>query len=106
MVARGRIVLFVGLLVLLVHDDDADVSQRCENGRSGSDDHVEEAVAQAAPGVESLARAHPRVENSDPIAEMASEAPDGLRRERNLGHQDDARAALRSEEHTSELQSR
>ena len=39
MVARSA-VLFVGVLMFFINDDDADVGQRCENGTAGADNNL------------------------------------------------------------------
>ena len=54
-VARGFF-LFVGMLVLLVHDDEAERVHRCEERRARADDDARAALANLVPFVVPLAR--------------------------------------------------
>ena len=93
-VARVALVL-VGRVVLLVDHDQAEVADRREDRRARADRDPRLAGAQAAPLVVALALAERRVQQRDRVAEARLEAPDGLRRERDLGHEHDhALAAL------------
>ena len=93
-VARRGVELLVARLVLLVHDDQAEVLDGREDGAPRADDDRVDAVADARPGVEALAGAHPAVDDRDAAGEVRVEAADGLRRERDLGHEHDGRPAL------------
>ena len=81
--------------MLLVHHDQADVRQRCEDrgARAHDDAHVagDGGVAHGP----ALAVGEPGVQHGDLIAEARGEAASGLRRERDLGHQHEHRAAAR-----------
>ena len=63
------------------------VSERGEQRRARSDDDAGLASAHEVPLVEALTRRQPRVQDGDVVAEPRAEATDGLRRERDLGHE-------------------
>ncbi len=93
-VARVALVL-VGRVVLLVDHDQPEVAHRREDGRARADRDPRLAAPQPPPLVVALALAERRVQQRDGVAEARLEAPDGLRRERDLRHEHDhARAAL------------
>ncbi len=75
----------------LVHYDQAELWQRCEQGAARSDDYAQIAGARPSPGVVALTRRQARV-NQPYLSWKARhhEAPDGLRGECNLGHQNDS----------------
>ena len=81
--------LFVGALVRLVDDDQADAGKRSEQRAARADDDVDPAAGRRLPTLEPLAFRKARVKHADPFAEDALEAPRCLRRERDLGHQHD-----------------
>ena len=81
--------------MLLVDDDEAHVGQRREQRAAGTDDDARLPAADEVPLVEALALAHARVHDGHRVAEAAAEAPHGLRRERDLGHEHARRAARR-----------
>jgi len=87
-VARVALVL-VGRVVLLVDDDQAEALDRGEHRRARAHAHARLAAAQAQPLVEALAVAERRVQDRDGVAEALDEARHDLRRQRDLGHQDD-----------------
>ena len=86
-VARAR-VLLVGRLVLLVDDDEANVGERRKERGAGAHHHVDSALAHEVPLVEALAGGQTRVEHGHVVAKARAEASHGLRRERDLGHED------------------
>ncbi len=94
-VVAGIALVLVGGLVFLVHDDQADVAQRREYGRARSHAHPCLATAQAVPLVVALALAQGRVHHGHDVAEPGLEAPHGLGRERDLGHEHDRPAPRR-----------
>ena len=98
-VARGFL-LFVGMLVLFIHDDEAERLDGREDGRARADDDARAALPNLVPLVVALAGAEVRVQHGDlrlkrPVAEAGLEALDRLRRERNLWHEHDGSLPLR-----------
>ena len=89
-VARRR-VLLEARLVLLVDDDQAEVRGRGRTRRCGADDDLHLAVEDAPPVPAALGVAEVAVQHGH-VAEAAAEAGDGLRRQADLGHEDDAPA--------------
>ncbi len=95
-VARGFLLL-VGGLVLLIHDDEAEVLQRGEDGAAGADDDVGAAFMDLIPFVMALAVGEVAVEHGDALAalgEAGLEALDGLRGEADFGDEDERGLAL------------
>ena len=91
---RARVVPRVGLLlegrvVLLVDDDQPDPAHAREDRRASPDDDPRLASGDAVALVAALRVAERRVEDRDDVSEPLPEAPDGLRRERDLGDEDD-----------------
>ena len=81
--------------MLLVDDDQPEVGDGREHRRARADRDARLARAQPPPLVVALALAERRVQQRDGVAEARLEARDGLRRERDLGHEHDhALAAL------------
>ena len=80
----------------LVDDDETNVAQRCEHGAARADDHVDLAARRGLPGLEAFPFREGRVEHGDAIAEGGLKARGRLRRERDLGDEDD-RASARFE---------
>ena len=78
--------------MLLVDDDQADVSERSEERRAGTHDNTCGTGPHQIPLVVALAGRKPRVQHGDVIAEAGSEAADGLWRERHLGYKHARRA--------------
>ena len=85
--------LLVGGVVLLVDHDQAEVVERSEHRRARADADARLAAAHAPPLVVALARGELRVHDRHGVAEALDEAARGLRRERDLGHEHDRRAA-------------
>ncbi len=79
--------------MLLVDHDQAEVADRREDGRAGADADAGLAAAQAPPLVVALAGGESRVEDREAVAEAGAEARHGLRREADLGDEDDRAAA-------------
>ena len=75
--------------MLLVDDDQAEVGDRGEDGRARADADARLAAAQPPPLVVALAVGEGRVEDRDAVAEAGPEAGDRLRREADLGDEDD-----------------
>ena len=78
--------------MLLVDDDQADVGERREHRRARPDADPRLAAAQPQPLVVALALAERRVQDRDDVPEARLEAPERLRRERDLGHEHDRAA--------------
>ena len=87
MVSRGRLLL-ERVLMFLVDDDEAQVADRCEDGASGADDDVGPALGDVAPLAMAFGVRQVRVEDGH-LDEPLAESADGLRRQGDLGHQDD-----------------
>ena len=80
--------------MLLVDDDQGRVGGGREEGGAGADDDVDLAGADAAPVLLEFAGTQRRVQHGDPPGQAGAEAVDGLRRERDLGHQHQRHATL------------
>ena len=94
-VVAGVALLLVGGVVLLVDHDQAEVADRGEDGRARADADARLAAAQAPPLVVALAGGEGRVEDREAVAEPGPEARHRLRREADLGDEDDRAAAAR-----------
>ena len=81
--------------MLLVDHDQADVGQRRKDRGARPDAHTCRARAQAQPLGAALGVAEPRMQDGDHVSESPPEAPDGLRRERDLGDHYDRAATSR-----------
>ena len=92
-VARVALVL-VGAVVLLVDDDEPEVGDRREDRAARADADARLARAQAAPLVVALPRAELGVQDRDGVAEARDEAVDHLRRQPDLGDEDQHAAPL------------
>ena len=77
--------------MLLVDDDQAEVARRREHRRARAHADARLARAQPPPLVVALAVREPRVQHRDGVAEAGVEAGDGLRGQRDLGHEHDRR---------------
>ena len=76
-------------VVLLVHHDEPELAHRREERAPGADGDVYLARMQPRPHRVALARREPGVEHRHVVAEARAEARDELRRERDLGDEDD-----------------
>jgi hypothetical protein len=74
--------------VLLVDDDEANVGERRKERGAGAHHHVDGTLAHEVPLVEALAGGQARVEHGHVVAKARAEAAHGLRRERDLWHED------------------
>ena len=92
-VVAGIALLLVRAVVLLVDDDQPEVVERREHRRARAHAHARLAAPHPPPLVVALALREPRVHHRHPLAEALDEAPRRLRRERDLRHQHDRRAA-------------
>ena len=93
MIAR-RLALLVTGLVLFVDDDRAEIRERREHRGARADRHTAFAAAQRDPRIIALAVAQAGVKDRNLTPEHRAKAVHGLRRERDLGHEDDRRATL------------
>ena len=93
-VIPGRIFRLVAALLLLVHDNDAQILQRGKHGGPGSQHHVHLSPADALPLVVPLRQAQSAVEHHHPGAEIGGELPHHLGRQHDLRHQDDGPPSL------------
>ena len=96
MITRS-LVLLVGTLVLLVHDDETHVRERREQGGARANHDVRGTRADHVPLVEAFAGRKSGVEDGHIVAEAAPEAADRLSRERDLRHEDDGTPPLRTD---------
>ncbi len=81
--------------MLLVDDDQPEPLDRSEDGRPGPDDDPGLAAGDALPLVAALRLGQPRVQDGDGRAEPRPEPRGCLRREGDLGDEDDRRAPAR-----------
>ncbi len=88
-----RAVALVGRVVLLVHDDQADVGERREQRRPGAHHEVDVARPDPAPLVGALALAEARVDQGDPDRELGAQPVDDGRGEGDLRDEQERRAA-------------
>ena len=89
MVAR-RFVLLVGILVLLIHNDDAEVFERGKNRAAGADDDPGCPAVDLVPLVVALAVGEVAVQDGDlllHVREAGLEPLDRLRRQRDFRHE-------------------
>ena len=91
----GRGLGAVGVLLLLVDDDEADVFQRGKDGAPGPHHDVGTAVLYHLPLEQTLGVIEGRVLDGHPPPEPALEAEDHLRRQADLRHQHEGAAAQR-----------
>ena len=92
-VVAGIPLLLVGGVVLLVDDDQAEVAERREDRRAGTDTDPGGPGTQSSPLVEPLALREPGVEHGDAVAEPGRDPADRLRGEADLGDEQDRAAA-------------
>ena len=93
-VIARRLTLLVARLVLLVHDDRAEVLERREDRRARANGDPLATLLEREPFVIPLAVAQRAVQHRDLVAEHGAKAIDRLRRERDLRHEDDRRLSL------------
>ena len=94
-VARRFFLLVAGLL-LLVHDDQADIFERRKNGRARAHHDARFAAAHAPPFAGALRDRQPAVQHGDAFAKPRAAQAAHPERERDLRHQHERRAAARS----------
>ena len=94
MVARRR-PLLVARLVLFVHHDRPEPLDGSEHRRAGPDGQASLAAPQRPPRVGALAVRQPRVQHRHLVAEHAAHPRDRLRRERDLGDEQDGTGTRR-----------
>ncbi len=75
--------------MLLVDDDQAEAGQGREDSRARPDADPGGAAAKALPLIAALAGREPGMEDGDALAEASPEPADGLRRQPDLGDEDD-----------------
>ena len=80
--------MFVGTVVLFVHNDESQVLDGGKNGGTCPDHDGFFAFPDGPPGVVSFACRQGAVEYGDLVAEMGAESADGLGCEGDFGHQD------------------
>src|SRR5258707_15889901 len=103
MISR-RFALLVARLVLLVHDDRAEISQRSKDGGACADRDALFSAREGEPGVATLTRRQVAVQHGDAVAELGAEAIHRLGRECDLRHEHDGRAILLDDDATEQLQ--
>ncbi len=87
--------LLVGGVVLLVHADEPERGNRCEHGGAGADDDRGVAGGDPLTLVAALGVRERGVQDGDALPEAGTEAAQRLRRQRDLGNEDDRAAAAR-----------
>ena len=87
-VVTHAVFLFVGRVVLLIDDDEAEVGERQKQGRARADDRLDVAGRDRRPGARAPARRKLGVPFRRTHAEARGEAVEKLRGERDLRHQD------------------
>ena len=92
MVTRAGTLLVAGLM-LLVDDDEAEVTERAKERRTRTDDHAGRTARDHVPLVQTLTGREARVEDRDRLAKARAEAADGLSRQRDLGDEHAGRTA-------------
>jgi hypothetical protein len=97
---RARVIAWIRLLferrvVLLVHDDEPQPLDGSEDRGPGTNDHSCRPRGDALALVAPLGAAEPRVEDGYAVTEALAKAPDGLRREGDLGNEHDDAATAR-----------
>ena len=93
-IARGRLTL-IGVLLLLVHDDKAEILQRCKDGAAGAYYDVGIALLDHAPLQKPLGIVERRVLHGQAAAEGGFETADHLRCQADFRHQHQRSAAQR-----------
>ena len=98
-VIARRFLLLVGVLVFLVHDDEAERFDRRKNRRARADDDARAALANLVPFIVAFAGGKMRMQHRDERLQFSGTEPrlesfDGLRRQRNFRHEHDGAFAL------------
>ena len=86
---------FVGILLLLVDNEQAEVLHGRKDGAARADDDARKAGADALPLIITLRERKAAVQDSDRITEVRRKRLDHLRRQRDLGHKHAGRTAGR-----------
>ena len=82
-----RVLLLERGVVFFIDDDQPEALKRQPHGRTGAHEHARMTVAHALPGIEPGAVGQAGVIHADAVAEALGEARPQLRREADLGHQ-------------------
>jgi len=93
------LLLLIGVLVLLIHDDQAERFHRRKNGRPRANDDARPPLSNFMPLVVPLTRAQMRMQHRHQRLQFSRAEPrleplDGLRRQGNFWHEDDRALAL------------
>ena len=103
-VVAGRLLLLVALVVLLVHQNQAELGHGREDGRAGADDDGRIATPDAPPLLAALFRGQRGVQQRDFVAKGRVQQADALRRQADLRNQQDGReAALQRPLHRGQI---
>ena len=94
LIAGSLVALFVGAVVFFVDDDEAEILDRAEDRGAGSDDELHFSLAEIFPRRRPFSEAAPVVENGDFLGEAGAEPLDRLRRQRDLGDEEDRAFSL------------
>ena len=81
------VLLLVGLVVLLIDDDEPEIGEGQEQGRAGADHKLRLVLRHRAPDPAALRRRQPRMPFGGPGAEALLAAGDELAGQRDLGHE-------------------
>ena len=85
---------FIGVLLLLVDDDQSHVRKGSKDGGTGADHHVGQAVADPPPGIVPLAGGEGGVDHRHPLAVACQEYAHHLGRQGNFRYQNDYTAIV------------
>ena len=102
-VIARRALGLIGVLLLLVDDEQAEILHGCENRAARADNDARETRADAFPLVVALRERQAAVQNGDRVTEIGGKRLDHLRRQRNLRHEQD-RALPRRERLRDQVQ--
>ena len=90
----GGVFGFIGVLLLLIHNEQAKILRRRKDRRAGAENDRRLPGADALPGVVALGDAQAAVEHRHLFAEMGGKKGQKLRRQSDLRHQQQGRSAL------------
>src|SRR6185503_7414406 len=93
-VVARRVLLLVGAILFLVDRDQAEIAKRHEDRGARSHDEIERTIRRALPYLRALARAERRMVEGHALDPALAERIERLRRERDLGHEDERLAVL------------